>query len=341
VISACGPVAAGSYILEDDLPAPISGQCLGTFASGVTVDCQGHQAHSAFVFEATDVTLANCGFDGFVHIADSHRITVASSAFTNNANARLWNTTDSDIGTSTFVSTGSSSPGVSIFDSNDRPQPTNNYIHDNRMDGGSTGQRLGFDDGIVLQGANGESIDGDRVLRNTITNYFDAGIESVGRITNTIIAGNDIDTAYVAGIGAWFWDDWTHNTVTDNRMTNVLYAFYFYNKFGSDRGSADPVVHFSYNTFTRTTIVSYMPTGGIAVAAVFQFVSIIQPVDPFTHQDATYPITIEAVGNVVSDTDFLQSRYAPQFMPPEGFLDGGGNVCGQRSQNGGSLVCPG
>jgi hypothetical protein len=65
-----------------------------------------------------------------------------------------------------------------------------------------------------------QRLDGDVVRDNTIMNVFDAGIEGVNAVTNTVIANNTVTNAILAGIGSYHCTHWASNTVNGNRVSS-------------------------------------------------------------------------------------------------------------------------
>lgn len=334
VISACGFIPTGDYIVTADIIQTIGGQCLGTFGNGTTVDCQGHQVHSAYLNTNSFVTLKNCAFDGFVYADASDHFTLLNSAFTNNAELQLRTTTDSEIAFNSFRTSSPPKLGAATISDDNGAR---NYIHDNNLDGGATGYQVGYDDGIILYAYNAITIDSDRVENNIIANYWDAAIETVGQIRNTVFSNNTFINIYLTGIGAWYYNSWIGNTVSNNTMYNVKFAFYFYNHYGAAVGDT---AYFINNQFIGNQVISYMQVFTTPQPAGFFNEDVVNdPRDPFTSQPVTYPEYQVTYNNLFANNDLRHDRLAPKMFPTTGFIDGGGNICGGASQQYGPLTC--
>src|SRR5262249_28286605 len=93
--------------------------------------------------------------------------------------------------------------------------------------------RLGADDGIVLNAEHD-----DLVYGNVIQNVWDAGIETAGLISNTVMQSNQIQNAALAGIAAYYDTGWDNNIVSNNQITKTFVSIYVF--FASYPGVPDP-----------------------------------------------------------------------------------------------------
>jgi hypothetical protein len=188
-----------------------------------------------------------------------------------------------------------------------------NQFLDIAIDGGYQGQcsKCAADDGILL---NNE--DGDTIRGNTIQNVFDAGVEGLGILTNTVITGNRIVNAAFAGIGAYWCTHWQGNSVSGNDVSASPRAAYFdYEVDGAHCSSQGlPSQLFINNTITGNVLrASPPPDDGFGMA--FKFGS-----------GLTGP-------NVISGNNI--GSLGIYVHPETAFVNGGGNTCG----SGGNFVC--
>lgn len=98
---------------------------------------------------------------------------------------------------------------------------SNSTFANNTISGGSQAPGAN-DDGIVLYGPDDHLVVND----NTISSYFDAGIEPVGTLTNSTFNNNKIRDTNV-GIGNWYNADVRNNTFTGNVVVNAARIFDF------------------------------------------------------------------------------------------------------------------
>ena len=255
------------------------------------LDCAGGAQHAdVFLSDVSGVRIVNCHFDL-------------------NTVIQLTNVSDALIDNNTFTADANALHSIQI----NHNGGANVTITRNTLYGG--GQAIGccffgMDDGIVIQAA-----DGDKVNGNTLDQYWDCGIETARSITNTQIDGNTVTHARTCGIGGWgspnVPSSWVSVSVTNNHVDQTGLMFRF---FAEDT--------FSTNTFAGN-VASNLTTTGIAS----QF-------DASAASDSS--------GNIVSNNDFDVTRPAPQFWPNvAASWTGSDNLCGTRSQSGGSVPCPG
>jgi len=223
---------------------------------------------------------------------------------------------------------------------------SNNTMDRNELDGKgspSTGQN-GADDGVVIQDESG-----DVVSNNIIRNTWDAGIETLGNITNMQINSNSITNVALGGIGGWYWNSWTNVTVTDNTVSDARYLFYFFRAYGLRPANwdghgvpADTAVYFQGNLFSRNQF-----TDGSQPASPSAFIPIYNYLD---YNGGVSAIVGERVAQIsdfqLNDNTFTRNNFghiegAPYFaqpFTPGEIIDGGRNICSNPGANY-PLVC--
>lgn len=250
------------------------------------------------------------GTHGTVTLSDLDGVAIRNCAFDLNAIVQLVRVTHAIVDGNTFTS-DTNAAGITILDSDG----THNTITNNHVSGqgGAVGCCfVGIDDAIGLQNVTHDLIQG-----NVLDRSFDCGIETLGYVTDTTIDNNTITNNRTCGIGGWYDLDWQRNTVTNNHVAGSQLMFRFFWK-----QNLRTAGQFTNNTF-RSNIATAMLT---------------------TAQNSLFATDLPIVtsGNVVSGNDFdAGEQFAPQFYPntPEAF-SGAGNLCGARSQSGGSGPCP-
>lgn len=192
-----------------------------------------------------------------------------------------------------------------------------NAIKNNSIDGHGTrritAEYLGFDDGIIIDTENRDTISG-----NTLQNFWDCAIETVGLIQNSVIADNRIKNAAYCGIGGWYWNSWKGNTVTGNSVDSSGTLFTFYRIF--DLLPEEDFVYFSDNTFTENILTSQNNARGYSTDIEMSH-SIFSEItdDKFKSTNNTY-----------TSNDF-DTGPGPYISPRSSIIDGGGNKCGPPS----------
>jgi parallel beta-helix repeat protein len=203
-ISACQAITApGSYVLNSDLPATGTGQCLKLVGvSAVQIDCRGHAVSGVFVSDANTVTISNCVITGGETGLGAFPVVISSG--------NSVTVTNCDVTTST-------ADAIYMADG------TNNQVLQSTITGGYPGgpASAGADDGIQLVYETGDIIQG-----NTISNFFDAGIEGADTVANTTFASNTITNTGANGIGTYWCTNWTNNVVRLNNVSQSGVMFY-------------------------------------------------------------------------------------------------------------------
>lgn len=208
----------------------------------------------------------------------------------------------------------------------------NNTFSSNTIDGQWDGvdhsslvDYSGADDGVVF--SNQDSL---TVSDNTINNTWDCGIETLGFIQNSSMTNNHITNAGLCGIGAWYWNSWLHNTISNNIVDFSSYLFFIFR--GNNLSDNEQYLYFKDNTFSGNKFshqrsTSYTgPTEPFSALIDFQNIYADIPSDK-----------IKLGNNVIQNNDFDITIPAPVMIPSSMFIDGGGNVC--KVQDGNSQSC--
>ncbi len=225
VITQCQAISApGSYTLGADLSSVPSGCLTVSNLQDVVIDCAGHVVASTGPMPAggyaitanavSRLSIRNCRVLGSIAFSAVHDSDVTDNhivgSYTQNNSTRVRFSGNSV----TFDSAKPSASGiVSLYSG------SNNTVTGNQLDGAwdgnlSTWGKQGADDGIQLTNESG-----DVVQDNTIRSAYDAGIEGVGALNNTLIAANVIANIGYAGIGSYHGTNWTSNVVRGNEVS--------------------------------------------------------------------------------------------------------------------------
>ena len=343
VLKACGTInAPGNYTLANDLLNG-NGSCLSiSNVAGVHLDCGGHLAPGMSLTNVSAVTITNCVVSAATNLNSVTTVTITRSTFNNGLaieQSQSVIVSDSTI-TSPSVGvasnagndvellrdvisvTGSTVPGGVVFisGSNDRVEQS---TISSGYDGGPA--QVGADDGILLSAEASDTIRG-----NTISAFYDAGVESVGLLTNTTIIDNTFSSLGNTAVGAYYCTDWTNNVVQGNHVSQsptLVYVLYSTN-IGPCSGQVPAPATFTNNQF---------------LANVFR-----SPIHSMLNQSGRGPsmiVTLQTPGAVVSGNVLQNNDFAsfdgPQLTPLNGFVDGGGNICGPLDSNFSNFACNG
>lgn len=277
-IASCGEIVApGSYVVASDVAQPVFvGPCLSITSSGVDLDCSGHAVSGVRVSGVSDVTVHNCTLNGY-----TARITHASNVtFHHNRMSSI-----------TLDGGGS------------------NTVRDNTIDGGydGSGGLVGEDDGVIL-----EDETSDVVINNDIRNVFDAGIEGIDAVRNTVIANNTIDNTGSVGIGAYWCTAWTGNIIRDNVVSQTPGLVRFiYGVHPTKCGVTSTVGEFRDNQFISNRYIRPLAIQQTDGSMLFSFPTL-------------------GAGQVSNNTllgNDMGLTAGPSLNPLSGFRNLGGNIC--------------
>ena len=185
-----------------------------------------------------------------------------------------------------------------------------NAVLESTIDGGynGSGRNNGDDDGIVLADQTNDRIDG-----NTIQNVFDAGIEGIDVVANTVITNNTILNAGSAGILSAWCTSWTGNSLAGNGVSRSANLMYFFYEVGNPCFATSTPGAFANNRMTGNTFRDALP-GGAPGAIYFYFGSLTESV---------------ISNNLIQGND-MGTAPGPYTFPSSGFINGGGNICSDR-----------
>ena len=336
-ITTCQAITApGSYVLGSDLGGTATCLNVGP-AAGVQIDCRGHMVGGLAVLDVNTVSVANCTV---ATVLDVERVTAVT--ITNCTLAQgifLHNGTGVTIANSTITApqqlvSVSSSVGVDLVQDvihvTTAPfgvwfsNGSNNRVRQSTITGGYTGggALVGPDDGILLEGEEGDTITG-----NTVIGFYDTGVEGVGTVHDTVISSNTISTIGTAGIGAYWCTDWVNNTLQGNRVSGAPRLAKILYNVGSACGSATPAASLVGTQFVGNHFDQ--PTTGVET---------LVPGAPAARLWVVAPGA--ASGNVLQNNDF-GANDGPSLTPLSAFIDAGGNVCGPLNAGVSNFPCTG
>lgn len=337
-LKTCGTInTPGNYTLANDLVGN-SNCVLISNATAVHLDCGGHTSSGISMNNVTSATITNCvvslqshlvsvtsvtitqsTFNSGISIGNGHSVVVSDSTITS-ASVAVTSTSGNDVELLRDVISSGGTPvayGVSFLNG------SNNHVEQSTIssvyDGGSLA--VGADDGIIMETETDDTIRG-----NSISGFFDLGVEGVGILASTTIVGNTISNTGEGAIGSYWCTDWTNDVVQGNHASQTPTLVYVeYVADISHCGSALAPPTFTNNQF---------------IANVFR-----SPISG-TYEGGRAPGMIVALGgapvsgNLLQNNDF-GSFDGPFLNPLSGFIDGGGNVCGPLDPTISNFVCTG
>jgi len=302
----------GRYIVDRDMPDRSPCMSLQS-VSNVQLDCQGHWMRAIVMTNVSASTVENCLVAANVKITGSVGVTVSRSTI---ANGILWAVSSSGIvfdgNTATVLGTGFGA--IVVLDGG-----SNNRVTNNVLVGGYNGtpSAVGTDDGVIVTNETGDVIEG-----NTISDFYDAGVEGVAAVTNTRIANNVMSNIGVAGVSSYWCTRWSGNVVEGNSVTRAPQFAQFVYLTGSKCGAVMTPASFVGNRFVgnslRNATAPWLGSGG----RKGMFVVIPEPVS----------------SNLIRNNDF-GTEPGPQLTPLTGFINGGGNICGPFDPNVSNFDC--
>jgi len=360
-LQSCGEITkSGSYILSSNLTASPGTTCLNIHdTSNVQLDCQKfavtvdttkdpslltsalkinnvstysisnctlnalHPTPGAFlqvlaIGNSPQGTLAsNTVTGGYISVSNSPHLDVRGNTFT--GDLEMLGSDGSTIENNTFnLDPYKIYPAVIVLNGS-----TGVVVQSNQLNGGWDGidrpiqTAIGADDGISFT-----NVTNLRIQNNTIVNDWDCGLEGSGSVTGAQILNNQITTAGICGIGAWYSSSWLANTVSGNTVQNVYYLFDFYRLLGLTPGTQ--FVYFQNNTFTGNKLVNPRTVAGAVIDSAYINLQDIP---------ADVPAGSMIVGNnIFSGNDFDVQAGSPFILPASMVIDGGGNVCGSQNR---------
>jgi hypothetical protein len=204
-LSACGQITtSGRYVLTANIDGRgfSLGQasCVGIAADNVTLDCGGLSINTVNVSAAArlvqNVLVTNCTITEYLTTTVAAHVQFMSNRIVNLRNRTI------------------SPTAALIFNGGHH-----NVAMHNDIDGGWDGvsranNTIGYDDNIAIF-----SEDSDIIQSNVLRNAWDACFETIGRISNTLIAGNIMSNCGYAGISSYHGTSWIGNVVAGNNIS--------------------------------------------------------------------------------------------------------------------------
>jgi hypothetical protein len=336
-ITACQAITApGSYVLGGDLGGTAACLSVGP-AAGVQIDCQGHMVGGLTVTDVNTVSVANCTVASVLDLERVTNVTITNCTLTQGVfllNGNGVTITNSTITAPQQFVDVNNSVGVNLVQDVIHvtsaiegvwfSNGSNNRVQQSMITGTYNGgaAQVGPDSGILLDGEEGDTITG-----NTVSGFFDAGVEGVGTVHDTVISSNTMSTIGQAGIGAYWCTDWVNNSLQGNSVSATpRLALITYNT-GSTCGSAMPAASLVGTQFVGNQFAQ--PTTGIESLA---------PGAPAARLLVIAPGA--ASGNVLQNNNF-GANDGPSLTPLSAFIDGGGNVCGPLNPAVSNFPCTG
>ncbi len=339
------------------LTSPIGGGA----TTNVTLDCQGHKINTSGNYAGLDVSdwshffIVNCVFDSAgadAYISSSSDGTLDNDQFNNTSTALQAGVGGSSNASVAVIGSQFVNANVALdldtgglVEANTITNPGEYYqeapillvgtsgdvVDGNAVDGGApqsiaNQETTGADDGIALYGLDNGVEYGtanDAVVKNTVSNVWDAGIEPSGILSGTTISGNTISDAYIDAIGTYHEVSWANDVVSANTASASGQLFMFL--LNDDLLPTQTTTYFEYNTFSGNSFTA--PNDVFQQSAIFESAS------------SSVPLT--TVGNVISSNSF-GTLPAPIIEPATIFATATNNSCPETPTGAGTinLACP-
>jgi hypothetical protein len=379
MLTACGQITApGNYELQADLLAMApANSCLSIHdTSDVVLHCNSHRISDAADFSARAIEIRNVqGFtiqDCLVTTDDWEVTDSSDGRFLDNQIGALPNIADQAsiwiwrTPRVAFEFNNVSDVALQMISCDDATVTDNQFtitpgyasvipfhvgsmyaanvqVMRNEFDGGWDGTShypaLGnaVDDAIVLK-------DATRTLvrNNYIKNYWDAGIEWVGRLEQGVVQANVIAGTGYTAIGGWYWSSVSDTQFIQNMAEGSEDLFHASRAYGLRPAnydvnggslSADPGVYFRNNLFDgnvlRTRSGGSLPVSS-AYLPVFVRMSYGGELSPIPGEVVPTDAQFDLTNNTFRRNDFGHLSPGPFFgFPPVAGLvvDGGQNIC--------------
>ncbi len=312
VLTACTNITSpGRYVVDRDMPDKSPCFTLSNIAN-VQIDCLGHWMRAIVLDHVSHATITGCTVAANIKMTSAVDVTVSGSTILTGI---LWAVQSTSVvfTGNTLAVTGTGLGATVVLDSG-----SNNKVLHNTMTGGYNGGSadVGTDDGVIIANESGDVIED-----NAISNYYDAGIEGVGSVIGARLANNTIANVGVAGV-SWYWcTAWTNTSAQGNSVTSAPRLVYIFYDTGSKCGPIVPAA-FSDNQFVGNLF--HDPAPGTSTGTKSPAIRI------------TMPGSVQR--NLIQGNDLGDSN-GPYLTPLDGFIDGGGNLCGPFDAVFSNFVC--
>jgi Right handed beta helix region/Bacterial Ig-like domain (group 2) len=343
-VSSCQAITTpGVYSLTADISGAAP-QCIRIQAPNVDLECNGHAVADsgtaiAILNPASNVTVNNCAattttqFGVGIDVESAHAVTISNSTSASPHYRGVFVNRSSNVSVSNSAISGAW--GAILVEASQYTQVLNNQLSiipspsasvvllsgggshntfsQNQISGAPA---QATDDGILVNTEDSDLIEG-----NTMVNFYDAGFESVGPLTNTTIVGNTIRNAGTAGIGVYWSTFWSGNTVARNHISqsgqaiNIAYDGIL--PPGEPQTPLATTITFQNNTFSAN-IVDATVHEPVLITFAGRGGNTANPL----------PQPLVASNNVFLDNVLPVNARGPTLLPTSAFVDGGGNVCG-------------
>ncbi len=361
-LSSCTEITSpGNYVISNDLTGTAPNPCLSIHdTSNVQVDCQSHSLTVpglrtgqtiVEINNTNNFSLKNCllpvtsvpvgEIPESLHILSSSQGVISANTFSGKSlvnagwlsDVQILNNVFNESAYQQFLSNNSriennwfdwNYTGVGFIISNDG---SGTIIRNNFMDGHQVGNsqmaHTGFSTGIVIDGQSNSTITG-----NTMQNFFDCGIITLGLTQNTVMSNNTIKNALFCGIGGWYWNSMKNNTFSQNKVNNSGTLFTFFRRYALKPGES--FVYFTDNIFTDNSFTNHNNYRGYATDIVM---------------DRNDWGEVNSSAFIASNATFTNNDFGtgpgPYITPRSAIIDGGSNKCGPPSlgQTTSPLVC--
>jgi hypothetical protein len=328
-IASCGTIAhAGTYVLTSDietLPSVIG--CLTITGAGVMLDCQGHSVQSIKLDHASAGSVVNCVIPAGPNLAKPNLLqadtlsdelfehdTLGGVAFSNGTGVTFRQNT---VSPGPLIGTKMSGTRIvdNMIDLTTALLTTtgiylefgvNEEISRNVIEGHWPGSGDFPDDGILLASETNALIDG-----NTVRDFLDAGVETMGLLANSTISNNLFVHVHDAGIGSYWGTYWQGNQIVNNVADGSDGLFVLTDDHAKPGYAPLDAFVLTDNQFADNRLAS-SPDPNLR-SADFEFLR----AGDLVH------------GNLVRGNDFGVSNAPPIFNPLSGFINGGGNICSE------------
>jgi len=351
-INSCGDIAqSGAYTLNADLQGASGSTCVHIHdVSNVQLDCQGHTISSINIVgslrldNVSNFSVSNCNLIvhqgyGFL-ITNSNGGVISSNtiqglAIDDNGGQIIGTSSNIQIVSNLFTDSYTQSYASHMTVQNNRvilstssnasggmefSYGSQNHVLQNTITGGSqiANNELGGDDGIGLNNETSDLIQG-----NTVSGFWDCGLETTGLFSSSTISGNTFSNIGRCGIGGWYTNSWLGNTVSNNTVQDTLQFLAIYRIFGLQSGETN--VYFLNNSFNGNAFTSSSNTTQFGLPSIASYID-------FQSQGAALipPAQLILGNNVFTNNQF--GTFQPgsgsiSFTPESMIVDGGGNSC--------------
>lgn len=322
-VDRCGTyTGSGPFAVTSDIRSALPGCLKFEDNNSATLDCQGHDVTSISLSKVQTFTIRDCSMRlaavRTLEVVDSLNVTVDNVTVL--GQVLITRTSQTVLTRSAFVWPRTTpSAGLKISCELCFYDGQNNLLSHSTVDGGWDGNTTttyatqGVDSTVLINNQSGPSL-----IDNTLTNAFNAGIESVvnGEPVNAVISNNRISHTGITGILGGYNPGWQNSVFSGNNISESPSVLVFDSQ-DAKRAGVPGIVFVGNviegNTFSNAVRLPIARGGGTPPALWIDY------------KTSGLPLTI--ANNVIRNNDFGFERRGPFLAPIEGFTDGGGNIC--------------